>query len=147
MRKANNMKALIAEDDFISRKLMQKFLEPYGETDVAVNGQEALMAFQMAWEEGAPYDLICLDIMMPALNGQEVLLAIRTAEAGKGLEKGRQAKVLMTTALHDSDSVMDAIRGQANGYLIKPIDKGRLVEEIRKLGLIGLGKDLVNYYR
>ena len=92
------MKILIVEDDFISRKLMQKFLDPYGETDVAVNGEEALDAFQMAWKEDSPYDLICLDIMMPQKDGQEVLRTIRAIETGKGLEGEKSAKILMTTA-------------------------------------------------
>jgi two-component system, chemotaxis family, chemotaxis protein CheY len=130
------MKALIVEDDFISRKLMQKFLEPYGETDIAVNGREALTAFQIAWQAGAPYDLICLDIMMPELDGQEVLKAVRDVEVNNGLEGVRQAKILMTTALRNSENVMGAFRAQADGYLVKPIDKTRLIEEIQKLGLI-----------
>jgi two-component system, chemotaxis family, chemotaxis protein CheY len=136
------MKVLIVEDDFISRKLMQKFLERYGEADMAVNGQEALLAFRMAWQEGAPYDLICLDIMLPELNGQEVLRAIRAAEAKKGLERVRQAKVLMTTALRDARNVYEAIREKADGYLVKPIDKNRLMAEIRSLGLIAIPGEL-----
>jgi two-component system chemotaxis response regulator CheY len=130
------MKVLIVEDDFISRKMMQKFLELYGETDVAVNGREALTAIQMAWEEGVPYDLICLDIMMPQMDGQEVLRTIRNIEAGKGLEGVKRAKIVMTTALRDSENVMAAILAQVDGYLVKPIEKGRLIEDIRKLGLI-----------
>ncbi len=130
------MKILIVEDDFISRKLMQKFLDPYGETDVAVNGEEALDAFQMAWKEDSPYDLICLDIMMPQKDGQEVLRTIRAIETGKGLEGEKSAKILMTTALKDSKNVMGAFRAQADGYLVKPIEKSRLIEEIKRLGLI-----------
>lgn len=128
------MKVLIVEDDFISRRMMQKFLDPYGETHIAVNGAEALTAFRAALKEGAPYDLICLDIMMPHLNGREVLETIRGLEAGKGTGS---VKILMTSALQDSENVLGAFNAQADGYLVKPIEKSRLIEEIRKLGLIG----------
>jgi two-component system, chemotaxis family, chemotaxis protein CheY len=136
-RKEEMMKILIVEDDFVSRRLLTKFLEPYGEADVAVNGREALTAFGLAWEEGAPYHLICLDIMMPEMDGQEVLKAIRTAERDKGVEGRQSARILMATALKDSENVLGAFRAQADGYLVKPIDKTRLIGEIRKLGLIG----------
>ena len=48
------MKALIAEDDFTSRLLLQKFLSPFGEVHVAVNGAEALEAFREAKKNGDP---------------------------------------------------------------------------------------------
>lgn len=58
------MKSLIVEDDFTSRLLMQKFLAPYGESHVAVNGKEAVAAFKNAISLGEPYHLVCLDIMI-----------------------------------------------------------------------------------
>ena len=63
------MKALVVEDDFTSRLIMQEMLLGYGSVHIAVNGREALDAFMVAFEKGAPYDLICLDIMMPELDG------------------------------------------------------------------------------
>jgi two-component system, chemotaxis family, chemotaxis protein CheY len=63
------MRCLIVEDDFVGRKLMQKYLSDYGECDVAVDGEEAVEAFRQAVENETPYDLICLDIMMPNMNG------------------------------------------------------------------------------
>ncbi|MBI5582882.1 MAG: response regulator, partial [Deltaproteobacteria bacterium] len=63
------MRGLIVEDEFITRMIMKKILEQYGEIDIAVNGREGVAAFQMAWSEDRPYDLICLDVMMPLMNG------------------------------------------------------------------------------
>lgn len=63
------MKILIVEDDFYSRKILKKFLTAYGEVDIAINGEEAVAAFKLAWEENQPYDLITLDIMMPIMDG------------------------------------------------------------------------------
>ena len=78
------MKTLIAEDDFTSRLLLQAILSPYGECHIAVNGREALHAFNLAHEEGHPYDLVCLDIMMPELDGHAVLSALRPLKRLKG---------------------------------------------------------------
>jgi two-component system chemotaxis response regulator CheY len=49
------MRTLIVEDDFTSRKLMQMILGPYGECDIAVNGEECINAFTQALDEDKPY--------------------------------------------------------------------------------------------
>jgi len=71
------MKILLAEDDFATRKFMLNFLSKYGECDVTVDGMEAVDAFMMALEDGEPYDLVCLDIMMPVMDGFEVLNSLK----------------------------------------------------------------------
>ncbi|MBF0118462.1 MAG: response regulator [Desulfobacterales bacterium] len=130
------MKVLVVEDDFISRKLMQRILFPYGDCDIAVNGKEAVEAFKLALEEGEPYDLVCLDIMMPIMDGQEVLRQIRELEKNKGIERFDGVKVIMTTALSDTRNVVEAMKSQCDAYLIKPIVKDKLVSELRMLGLV-----------
>jgi len=130
------VKILIVEDDFASRKMLQKYLSPYGECDVVVDGQEALDAFSLALTEETPYDLICLDIMLPKIDGQDVLRQIRTIEKEKGIEGLDGVKIIMTTALGDTKNIMDAFKNQCEGYLQKPIERVRLIQEIRKLKLI-----------
>jgi two-component system, chemotaxis family, chemotaxis protein CheY len=130
------MRILIAEDDFTSRKILQKLLSPYGTCDVATNGKEAVDAFHLAWEEETPYDLICLDIMMPYLDGGQVLDEIRSFEKERGIEGLKGAKIIMTTALDDFTNIMKAFRGQCDSYLVKPIDKAKLIGAIEKLGLL-----------
>ena len=61
------MKILLAEDDFVTRKFMANFLSKYGDCDVTVDGMEAVDAYMMALEDDDPYDLVCLDIMMPVM--------------------------------------------------------------------------------
>lgn len=131
------MKTLIAEDDFTSRRLLQKVLFPYGRCDVAVDGEESLEAVRLAWEENEPYDLICLDIMMPKMDGQEALMKIRSLEKDKGIQGLSGVKVIMTTALGDNENIMTAFKEQCEAYLVKPIDKEKLLKEIRYLGLLG----------
>jgi two-component system, chemotaxis family, chemotaxis protein CheY len=122
------MKTLIVEDDFTSRVILQKLLMPFGECHVAVNGKEAVSVCLTALESGQPYDLICLDIMMPEMDGQDALVRIRALEQKKGLSPERAARVIMTTALDDARSIMDAFYGLCDGYLIKPIDGERLMQ-------------------
>ena len=78
------MKTLIVEDDFTSRLLLQEILKIYGPVHIAVNGKEAVDAVHLALELGEPYELICLDIMMPEMNGQESLGKIREMEEARG---------------------------------------------------------------
>lgn len=130
------MKILIVEDEFTSRRLLQKILSVYGECDVAINGREAVEALVIALDEGQPYDLVCLDIMMPEMDGHEALKRIREIEAERSIAGLDGVKVIMTTALSDGKNIFSAFRAGCEGYIIKPIDKKKLISELKKLGLI-----------
>jgi two-component system chemotaxis response regulator CheY len=130
------MRSLVAEDDFTSRKLMQRFLAAHGECDAATDGAEAVDAFQAALEEGEKYDVVCLDIMMPKKDGQTVLKEIRQIEEANDIHGLDCVKVIMTTALSDSKNVMEAFRSQSDAYIEKPVDKKKLVKELQALGLV-----------
>lgn len=130
------MKTLIVEDDFASRKLMQRYLSPFGECDIVVDGEEAVEAFELALMENEPYDLICLDIMLPKKDGQEVLQEIRDIEAKRNIVGNDATKVIMTTALGDAKNVLNAFRSQCEGYLQKPVGREQILRELRELKLI-----------
>ena len=130
------MKTLIAEDDFVSRVLLQKLLVSYGACHVAVNGNEAVEAVRTALEAGEPYDLICLDIMMPGMDGQDALKEIRRIETAAGVAEPARARIVMTTALADTENVMEAIRGKCSYFLTKPIHQAKLREVLLRLALI-----------
>lgn len=131
------MRVLIVEDDFTSRKLLQGILLPYGQCDVAVDGEEAIEAFVIAWKESKPYDLICMDIMMPNLDGQQALIKIREMEEDMGVELADAVKVIMMTALNDPKNVFESLyKGCAASYLVKPITKSNVIDELMHLGLI-----------
>lgn len=130
------MRVLIVEDDFISRRIMQKMLSTIGECDIAVNGQEAIEAFQSALRNGEPYELICLDIMLPGVDGQEVLRRAREYEKAQGVPPGREARIIMTTAVDTPKEVIDAYyRGGCTAYLVKPIEKAKLIDTLKQAGL------------
>lgn len=130
------MKTLIAENDFASRKFMLQFLSKYGECDITVNGTEAVDAFSIALEDGEGYDLVCLDIMMPDLDGYQVLKAIRDMEEERQIPKKEQTKVIMTTALSEGRYVTKAFELGCVAYAGKPIDQKKFENELRKLELI-----------
>jgi two-component system chemotaxis response regulator CheY len=130
------MKILIVDDDFTSRKLLLKILSDYGACDVAANGKEAIDAFNAALNEWEAYDLVCLDIMMPEMDGHEVLKEIRSIEKSKNIHGLDGAKVIMTTALDDSDNVKSAFREQCEAYLVKPIEKDKLVATLNEFKFI-----------
>jgi two-component system chemotaxis response regulator CheY len=130
------VKGLIVEDDFTSRKLLLAFLGKYGSCDVAVDGKEAINAFETAFREGEPYDLICLDIMMPEIDGHGVLRSIRDFEESNDVAPERRVKIVMTSALGDPKNVLNAFQSGCEAYLEKPLDKASLIAELQKLGLI-----------
>ncbi len=131
------MKTLIVEDDFLARALLSTLLSEHGSCHVAVNGQEALDAIKSAFDENEPYDLICLDIMMPVMNGQEALLELRKLEKERGIKGAKSTKVIMITAIDDSKNIIKAFRqGQCEAYLNKPLDRNKLLGHLKDLGLI-----------
>lgn len=131
------MRILIAEDDLASRKFLYKFLSAYGDCDITVDGIEAVEAFMMAHDESHPYDLVCLDIMMPKLDGLKALKAIRDIEKQRGVESRNKVKAIMTTALNDTDNVFEAFDTGCEAYAAKPIDTAKFIEVMKKLNLLG----------
>lgn len=128
------MLSLIVEDDFTNRRILQKFLQDYGEVHIAVSGIEAIEAFREARTAHRPYDLICLDILLPGLSGQEVLTEIRSEEESDVIQTHR-AKIVMVTGLDDRSNVLQAFREQCDAYLVKPVDVRLLREQLDGLGL------------
>ena len=130
------MRILLAEDDYVTRKAMDSFLSKYGECDVTVDGMEAVDAFMLALEEEEPYDLVCLVIMMPVMDGYQALMGIRNLEKERNIPPEKQVKVIMTTALNDEKNVKMAFELGCTIYSGKPIDQVRFEQALKKLGLI-----------
>lgn len=82
------MRILIVDDE-LSRKKAQRILSQHGQCDIAINGTEALDAFRLAHEEGKPYDLITMDILMPDIDGIEALKGIREWEESRKSQWGQ----------------------------------------------------------
>jgi two-component system, chemotaxis family, chemotaxis protein CheY len=130
------MKSLVVEDEFVARCVLQRFLARYGECDVAVDGDEAIAAVVESLHTSSAYDLVCLDIGLPKLNGQGVLERIRSLELERGIQLGQGCRVIMTTSATASTAVLASFRGGADAYLTKPISLPALSEELETLRLL-----------
>ena len=127
------MKTLIVDDDRLCRELIQNVLSPYGRCDLAFDGREAAQAFRIALEDNEPYDLVCLDIMMPEADGHQTLEAIRELEHEHGIQGVAGVKVIMTTALTNPKHCIRAFKEGCEAYLPKPINHEHLLAQIEKL--------------
>ncbi len=131
------MRILIAEDESTSRTVLSSILNAYGDVVAVKDGDESVDAFKEAIEQEKPFDLVCMDIMMPKMDGHTALSEIRKFEKEKGIRGGKKVKAIMTTALEDQKNVIDAFyKGGAAAYLVKPIDREKLVAEMKKMSLI-----------
>ncbi len=130
------LRMLLVEDDIASRLVLETFLGRHGECHVAVNGREAVEMFRAAFEQGQTYDLICMDIMMPELDGREAVRQIRAMEREHGVNSSQGSKIIMTTAVDDLKEVSRCFQQLCDSYLIKPIDLMKLSNQMRSYRLI-----------
>lgn len=115
---------------------MEKYLSLYAECDLAEDGLDAIKAFIVARIENRPYDLVCLDIMMPLMDGQEALRRIRQLEDKFSVAERNRVKVIMTTSYADREHIMRAAVDKCSGYLVKPIEKALLLNKLKSVGLL-----------
>nr|WP_317404909.1 response regulator [uncultured Helicobacter sp.] len=113
---------LYAEDDNDTANLTSMVLEDYvGRLLVAKNGQEALNLFKLH-----KVDLVITDILMPKMNGIELINAIRTSSTHPDVP------VVITTAHTETKYLLDAIRLRVDGYILKPINIEELLHALDK---------------
>lgn len=111
------MRILIAEDESVSRRLLENILQKLGhELVVCTDGNSAWEALQ---REGAPR-LVLLDWMMPGMSGVDICQKLRA------LEHGDQFYILLVTARDRAEDLVDGLRAGANDYVPKPFDSTEL---------------------
>jgi len=130
------VRILIVEDDLACRLLLKTFLARYGECHVALNGREAVEAFRTAFTSGSSYDLICMDIMMPEMDGREAVRQIRAFEEGRGIRSPHGATIFMTTTVQEIREVFQCFRELCDAYLLKPVDLGQLLSKMKFFELV-----------
>ena len=132
----DRLRILIVEDDLACRLLLQTFLARYGECHVALNGKEAVEAFRTAFARGSSYDLVCMDIMMPEMDGREAVRQIRAFEEDRGIRSPYGATIFMTTTVQEIREVFQCFRELCDAYLLKPIDLGQLLTKMKFFQLV-----------
>jgi two-component system, chemotaxis family, chemotaxis protein CheY len=111
-------------------------LSEYGECRIAVNAREAIEAFRYARDSGKNYDLICMAIRRPEMDGREALEPIRSSIEGIHCGSSSRVRVFMTTAVRDMKTVVASFKAICDAYLIKPIDGRNLEEHLKSFRLI-----------
>ncbi|MBF0142509.1 MAG: response regulator [Magnetococcales bacterium] len=130
------MKILIADDELVNRKLLRDYLKAFGHCDMTSDGKAALELFIADLEDGDPYDLVLLDIVMPVMDGQKTLTRMRAVEKRLAPE-ARETPIIMVTGMDSSLQAMEAyFKGGCTDYLTKPVTRDSLLEKLRKLRLI-----------
>lgn len=129
------MRILIVDDELPCRRLMTLLLGPLGACDACSDGAEAVSAVEKAFAEGRPYGLICLDVQMGRMDGQEALRGIRAVELAHERVYGAGALVVMTTSFGDTRNVSRAFGGMCDGYIVKPVTSAKLSETLAELGV------------
>lgn len=132
--KDGKLRMLVVEDDFVTRHLEISLIRNFGECEVAVNGKEAVSAFELRSIEGRPYDLILLDIMIPEMDGHGVLKRIREFEDERGVREIDRTKVIIISGLRDMGNISRSFREQTDSYIVKPITKKKIERELSRLG-------------
>ncbi len=128
------MRVLIADDDFVNRKFLEKVLAEYGEVVAVDNGMSAVEEAVACMEKKNAFDLICLDIMMTRLDGYKTLEAIREAEHKLEISKNDRAKIIMISAL--DEVALDSIQvcDDYDAYICKPIVMDKFNSLLSKMG-------------
>ena len=127
------MRVLVADDDFVNRKFLEKLFSRYGEVVAVDNGMSAVDEAVRGMEQREFFDLICLDIMMTKLDGYKTLEAIREAESKYAVFDNR-AKVIMISAL--DEVVLDSFQvcSDYDAYICKPIVVDKFEKLLDKMG-------------
>lgn len=134
------MKILVVDDDPSLAFLMKAYIEPYGEADTADDGDTALEMFTEALKTD-PYELVCIDVMMPRMNGIDAVAAIRKAEADHKIGEGRKATIITITVLDEEDVVNRAMAAGADSYLTKDRISTDLESRLEGLGIFPLDSE------
>lgn len=130
------MRFLVVDDDIWANRLIAHTLEKHGEVVSTANGDEALAAIQESWSNAAAFDLVCLDIDMPGVDGHATLAAIRALEETRGVEPGRGVAVVMVSGHREPDHFFAAFREGCEAYLVKPVTAEKLLFHLHRLGVL-----------
>jgi len=138
------MRALIVDDDVHASKLLLKHLKKIAkfDVDIASSGQQAVEMMKISFREDYPFNLICLDIMMPGLDGHQTLTEIRKIEYAKMLSPEEGAKVMMISSLEDERNILKSFMELCDAYLIKPVTQKELFNKLQELNLLNIPENV-----
>jgi two-component system chemotaxis response regulator CheY len=126
------MRALIIEDDPTAQLVLKSILCNFADVTECTNGIEGLQAFYTALKGNTGFDLVCLDIGLPDVQGNDLLRLFRQAEVEKST---KQSVVLVMSACKEDRVIQEMLTLGANAYVLKPVNRVNLIVQLRGLGL------------
>ncbi|EMG37266.1 CheY-like receiver domain and winged-helix DNA-binding domain containing response regulator [Desulfocurvibacter africanus PCS] len=128
-------KFLIVDDSSSARYLLKSYLGRFGECHEAEHGRDGVKMFGKALLDGAPYNLVVMDIMMPKMDGHMAVAKLREMEAKAGAPE--PVKVVMLSSLDDPRNMLRAqFESGSDLYLTKPVEFQTLKEMLVSFGLV-----------
>ena len=114
-----SLNVLVVDDSVVMVKKLTEIIEGFGHKVIAIawNGKDAIKAY----ERFKP-DIITMDIVMPDMNGVEVVKYIK--------KKYEEALIIMVSAIGQKDTVAEAIKAGARGYILKPFKNDEIESQI-----------------
>ena len=114
---------IIDDSQFIIKHLSQIFMSrDFEVAGTAENGKAGVELYKKLHPE---VDLVTLDITMPEMDGLETLKQIKAFDPN--------ATIIMVTAIGTAESVKEAIKLGAKGYIVKPLDREKVIERIGQI--------------
>lgn len=129
------MRFLIVDDDESVILFLRTVLSAFAECLTACNGVEALSAFEAALDEDRPFAAVFMDILMPDMNGTQVVQELRRLEEAHN--QPTPFKLILISVLTDTKNVSESFfHGRADVYLPKPLIRDVVLHELGKLGFV-----------
>lgn len=128
---------LIAEDDILSRKILEDFFSEFADCDCAEDGLQAFEMFTKAILDSKPYDLICTDIIMPRIDGYDLIRKVRACEQSLPIQGCIRTRIFVISVNDSSNDISHAILDcDCDDYIVKPFHRNQLKNTLEKYKLL-----------
>ena len=125
------MRYLVIDDEPIARRQLRLLLESHGRVDEAPDAIAGLQRIRDAIADNDPFDLVCIDLSMPGPSGIDAIKMVKDVD--QKLRHGKHTNVVVVTASDDQKDMRAALQQHVDGYLLKPVTPGQIVETIDPL--------------
>lgn len=128
------LRFLVVEEDPATGALLRHVLGQHGECCLCESGDQGLVRFQRALQEGRPFDLVALCLELPDIHGDQVLKNFRGMEqlhGCRGLDL--RSRVVVFASSPDLEPLRACLAQEADGYLVKPVAIQSLLKKVALL--------------
>lgn len=129
------MRILVVDDEIVSREKLKCLVANLGECEGAEDGVSALSLVEKSFQEGNFFGVIFLDVLLPDIKGNELLIKIRNIENKKRISAEKKAKIIMVTSFADRDLVIDCKVNGCDDYIVKPFERETVLNKMTALGI------------